>query len=235
MPLIRAIALTLLALPCWAGLYVDGTAWDRNDLNVCFESPPARSRAQFNASQLNIIPWTAQRRAQLRSWLEEEYRPARTGVHFVGFGDCNSVEVPDVVAFLGARDRGLGALFNPGPLGRASLGPDYARVPFHADARAYAWINGSKFTKSVVVHEFGHVARLAHEHFRPESRDDERCLPQHLQRGYTRVREIAYGDYDSASVMNYCNLILNSGQSRSQTGLSPGDVTLLRHLYSGQE
>lgn len=229
----RVLPLLLLSAASWAGLYHLGPGWEKRALKICFASPAPSPfistpvQYQFNNKNVNVIPWQVGTKQRVRSWLEHEYTSQRTGIHFTDFADCRPGVAVDVVAFLG------GAVGPHEWKGQAvaSIGPDFGPVPGPTPGRAYVWLREETLAKTTVVHEFGHVARLEHEHKRPESEDDDcpiRWRPSRL----LDADEIAFGTYDPESVMNYCHVMPDwPGQILPDVALSHGDMALLRYLY----
>jgi hypothetical protein len=75
------------------GLAEPMTAWPKQDLRICFENNKTESGdLAFPESEMKLI----------RETVNEQYTPARTGVHFVGWDECNDLLdrqriIPDVV------------------------------------------------------------------------------------------------------------------------------------------
>lgn len=213
----------------WAGAYSASGAWDKYEVSVCF-APDEPNKRLLDPHTVSIDHWPSARKRDVQSWVNSEFSPERTGIHFVGFEDCNLVAPTDVVVFYG-KTSGLKMFFSGGNKGFAILGKQPGlELMGYEDASSYIWLNSAGFSKSTTVHEFAHVARLQHEHERPEALLDRTCKKQKnfLVDGSRDPNFVLFESYDPQSVMNYC--VVN-GKDGSEKGLSEGDLALLRFLY----
>ncbi len=209
-----------------AGSY-SSNLWKKKNVSVCFGTTPKKPMsAELVAGHVvtfKIKPWLAEAKTKVKSSITAEYTAARTGIHFTGWQECSQVPKSDVVLFLSHDKNPLTMVFKPGLEGTAgNLGPYRHIHPDYPEALNYIVFSLSSMRKSVIVHEFGHVAGLDHENFHPKILRGEcdMAVPE-------TSRGIKYTQYDPHSVMNYCWMM---GKNKD-VGLSPGDVTLLKSLY----
>lgn len=234
--LMHGLLFALASVTAYAGVYHNVGAWPNNEVSVCFAADQRRN-IRLNDSLHHVDTWPTRSRMDLQKWVEEEYSPARTGIHFTGFKDCDESNPADVPLFFHNANRFVnGILGRPGQAGKASLGASVApgEIPSHPHARGYVWLSRLGFSRATVIHEFGHVARLRHEHNIPEALQDPRCDTAKFYGANVGVLEedvIQFAPYDANSIMSYCNLWLNP---RPET-LSPGDLATLRFLYLSQD
>lgn len=142
---------------------------------------------------------------------------SKTGNEFIDFSDCDATTEAEVVVSLVRFRNGLQAY--------ASDDLEFITDLKQQAPRMHVAISVGAVKKSTVVHEFGHVLGLGHEHERAEAPHDKACdglNPSHLEPQLILPR----GYYDNNSVMNYCYLLRHTN-----AGLSPGDIAALEHLY----
>lgn len=95
------------------------------------------------------------------------------------------------------------------------------------------------FNEQTILHEFGHLSGMRHEHERPETVNERDCPGEEIdQTPWSRRMLIEYHKkvitfpYDTTSIMNYCQ---NTRERRAgledQTSLSEGDRSALKLLY----
>lgn len=229
------LSLCVVSIPAQAGAVMSSGSWGKSEIKVCFAKEEQRKRNFGNGNIVKISAWTDERKEKVERWVREEYSESRTIVHFSGFEDCDLVNDYDVPLFFG-KGSGLGMLLFGGNQGFAQMGKQLApgNLPGFPIATSYAWFNSAGFTKSTIIHEFGHLARLAHEHERLEALQDPNCrfVDKKLKGQFLINGIVATGPYDKDSVMNYCRLESRGGKS---LGLSPEDVANLRLIYSNSE
>lgn len=215
----------LFAISSFANIHT-GNVWKNYDVTTCFASGEKGSRDEGYV--LKVREWSEKDKTKIRNWVNSEYTAERTGVHFTGFLDCEDSPNADVIIFYNKNSKIKTFLFG-GIHGLATMGPYPGSVEGYPAASSFASISKSGMDKGTVVHEFGHVVGLAHEHNHPDAykEDKGRCLdiPKHFQ---APKRDYVYEDYDRDSVMNYCKLHSSGG---SKVGLSPKDISLIRKMY----
>ena len=188
-------------------------------LSVCFAAAEPTRR---ELGKLNFLPasWSKTNLQKIQNWIESEYTPERTGIHFYGWSSCQENRDADIVLFFAENGGLIG--------GQASLGPrNPGTVAGYPAARGYVMIY--HLNKATAVHEFGHVAGLMHEHLHPQAfHKNARCVGNFLRSPAPMDPQNDYAEYDAQSVMNYCALNAPGGED---LGLSPGDLSILQRLY----
>ncbi len=213
-----------------AGTYYPGGNWAAPEIKVCFAAGENTKR-QLDSWEVNISNWKEKNKALVMEWIQSEFSLERTGVTFIGFEDCYAGGQFDVPIFFG-KTNPLFRFMVGGTDGFALLGHLLApgKLSGYQDAKSYAWFSSSGFSKAVVVHEFGHLARLQHEHERTEAKDDPLCKSEKV--GAIGINKSSthktVGPYDPKSVMSYCAIHAKGGKN---LGLSEGDLATLKFLY----
>jgi hypothetical protein len=215
----------LLVLICWMFFFAaNGYAsmftynrWQQNNVQVCFVDPD-----QDPADSLDISLFSAEQKNSVQAWLNEEYTEARTGIYFSGFQSCDQAINPDVVVYL--RQEPVTVTSGRVELASATLGQTPTRPSIrYQSARGAVYLSQSGLNKSVVIHEFGHIAGLYHEHDHPDA--DQACTYNN-ERDKQVYAYRGYLPYDHDSIMSYC--VINQDKNR---GLSSEDIQALRLLY----
>nr|BFD62906.1 hypothetical protein BdHM001_15870 [Bdellovibrio sp. HM001] len=188
--------------------------WTPDAVKVCFANPVENSRDGYRRSR-----WKAEDKAQVRRWVEDEFTPARTGIHFVGFHDCVPGEKDNVI--INFRPKNV-LRWLEGTRGSATIGYQLFRVSKdfpNVAGNIHFFVGGLR--KSTVIHEFGHIAGLYHEHDHPHSTCSIGGEKQEgLKWGF------GYTEYDPNSVMSYC-----VSRGSDDRGLSAGDLFTLKLMY----
>lgn len=199
----------------FAGTY-SKTLWDKNELVTCFAPAEEKIRKSFT-NKLNVRDWSEEDKTKVQTWVNSEYTLEHTGIHFSGWLDCAEAPLADVILF-----------YNKTPVKRSPLdgvaggyGP-IDKIEGYPDARSYVAISTSGMIKNTVIHEFGHVAGLAHEHNHPDVKrsSKKQCL-NNKPENYPSY--FFYTVYDDESIMSYCN--------RNRSTLSEKEANLLKTLY----
>lgn len=190
--------------------------WSTTNLNVCFE------KANEETKEVN---------AYIRKVVEDNFHNF-TKLRFQGWKQCNesSDEMVKVAIFsdvnkVQSSRTGQLKFTTPSTTTRSIVKGkmSHALVKFNLGMQeALCKESGSPsnicLTNSI-LHEFGHVVGLEHEH----DHDDSLCdMPKSKIRGLKSV-----GKYDASSIMNYCNVFW--GQAELE--LSNGDVSTIKYLY----
>lgn len=207
----------LCSTATFAGVHVRNL-WQHNEVSVCFAKGEEGSRTDKYGSKLKIRDWKEKHKANVQVWVNEEFTPERTGIHFVGWESCERSPNADIVVFHNKNSKFKNFLFG-GVSGFALMGPYYNAVEGYPAALGSVFINSSGMKKSVVIHEFGHAAGLAHEH---EHKD--------AVKGCSSIAPLfnpmyEYVPFDAESIMSYCIT------DKKNRGLSPSDAALLKRLY----
>ncbi|UXR63635.1 hypothetical protein EZJ49_11165 [Bdellovibrio bacteriovorus] len=188
--------------------------WHPEAVKVCFANPVANSKDAYRRST-----WSLENKEQVRRWVEDEFTPSRTGIHFVGFENCVRGDNSKVIINYRPKNalKWLG-----GTLASASIGYQlvYVSKDFPETAGVMHFFAGG-LNRSTVVHEFGHIAGLYHEHDHPHST----CTiggkeKEDMKWGF------GYTEYDADSIMSYC--VTRKWDDR---GLSAGDLFTLKLMY----
>jgi hypothetical protein len=193
--------------------------WQKKSLTICYAKAEAAIR-DIGVLRTHIFNWSVEEKETLERILAEEYSPSRTGIHFIGFQDCEKNPNAELVLFK-ARDGGLLG-------GQASIGPK-RRGYVDGYPRAQGYVLLFELNRTNITHEFAHVAGLQHEHLHPEAFDsDPGCLRRILNSPAKVSEHYIYTPYSNDSVMNYC---FTSSPGGDQVGLNSEDLINLRTLY----
>ena len=244
----------------FAGIFEEQVRWDKQRLKVCFYD---------NVEQLKIINFAygtdletvekqgfmpeffdSSEKATIRRMVNLNYTYVNTGIHFIGWKNCSRSPEADVVIMkAGKIPRRFWFGKKPKFLGQSTIGQN----GFLGEDGGFR--KGPKNFKSTVllsvmhpmtiVHEFGHLAGLRHEHIRPEAKIDSSCYYRERRMfGEGKIRSyiipepigptaVLYSRYDSKSIMSYC-IINNPGFNRNLTTydlLSTEDKETLKFYY----
>lgn len=201
-----------------AGIHVRNL-WKKKNISVCFA--PGETSRRISRNDFVTSDWSGRNKRRVQKWISEEYSLERTNIAFTGFSDCKANDNSDVILFYHANSI-IQSYFEGGVQGiTQSIGPGNY-VDDYPDAINAVLISKSGMNKSIVVHEFGHVLGLAHEHNHRKAQKYEGCdliAP-------VSNEVLVYYPYDPSSVMNYCYIF-----EHKNAGLSENDVQLLKRIY----
>lgn len=180
--------------------------WNKKELKVCWLDNLSVPRINFSQLQLKniealgkFVTLDDRYKNIITSSIQDEFAKEKTGIYFVGWKTCESIDSSDVVILIGSSGEQ-----RKNPQGEASIGrtdSEELNLIREADKKAYVfidvsmWEEGTKWTredyiKFLTLHEFGHIAGLRHEHIR-------------VLEGEKRLDAQFFSIYDSHSVMNY--------------------------------
>ena len=229
-----------------ASVIEPGVAWDEKNrpVKVCFAEDRHRNSTdidQRSGKQLSLQLWTAHKQEQVRDLVTTNFSMGVTGIEFIGWKKCRDDEDLKVVRLFIFSDTGRDGGSTVGELGvlENSCSGDQDVVDLVKDLHSMkapyfaVWANpieDSDFP-CAVLHEFGHIAGLRHEHIRPEVEMDSKCKLYNKSEKMFHSTELV-GEYDPISIMSYCRKYYLPQFSKSCfPRLSNGDIRALRSLY----
>ncbi|WP_217353880.1 M12 family metallopeptidase, partial [Ruegeria arenilitoris] len=184
------------------GYVLAPSVWPNLEIPVCWENPSAANQTERQ--------WV--RDAVERSW------ETHSEVDFNGWGSCPNG------TFAGVRIRVADEGAHVKRLGRYLAG---VRDGMVLNFTFNYWNSGCSPTReqcirSIAVHEFGHALGFAHEQNRPDT-------PAWCNQEQGSDGNVLVGNWDSASVMNYCNAVYNNNGV-----LSPTDIATVQLFYGAR-
>jgi hypothetical protein len=251
---LKILSNLLIIAPTLAGIYEPHTTWDKLELETCFyseESHLKETRIESIAKakeKFDFVPkrLSKRKRARVVDAVKKDFTPSRTGITFVGFKDCSQVANPDVVVMRAGSKVFL--LDTPGFGGRAVIGQDGVMsihsslgLGFYKKSGKIGNVILKNVRPSTIIHEFGHVAGLRHEHIHQDAQLDKNCHkfvtplkmdePDKLEQPFATT--VFHTEYDSKSIMNYCNTFVNRRDLDKADGpiLSAKDRRTLKEIY----
>ncbi len=246
-PLLFLLALT--TEPTKGSVSEPKVSWTNPVVQVCFADPVHVTESQFSyyiEEGDSVKAWDAITMDTIKSVVAANYTKKLTGISFAGWKACTKASGKKVVrlfygefmshsgiATLG-ENAGLFQFLSPGsePWEEWLKDTDEKLPPFAAIAFTGTRMNEFKWN---ILHEFGHLAALRHEHTREEARRDPHCRSPFIYLGEpiqssTRLT----GAYDPRSIMSYClkDFAFRRGGEIDQVPmLTDGDRATLRALY----
>lgn len=278
--LLVAASTLMLSSSVIAGVGKIDKVWNRPEVTVCFASKDHKQTAieyDENGSIKPIAakvfgPWDESLKKKVMTWINAEYTKERTGVSFIGWQDCSDGIKKEDVAIYVSSNKKSNVPSSMGQHGMASIGRN-GHVDVNTTKKAFAYFlhpdlvredmknkvsaqNIEQVFKQNIIHEFGHLAGLMHEHDREEFAGDRECLKvmsrdvfeSYAQasiysplievgdvknyKGLDYLPGVKLTSYDSYSIMNYCMVErLRKNPTTVKNGLSPLDLKALKLMY----
>jgi hypothetical protein len=243
-----------LITPLKAGIIEPFVVWDKKAIVTCwYDSAPQLALTRIKSEEVarekyDFVPKELSKREK-RKVMEAvnlNFTPSRTGIHFVGWKGCSQTPNPDLIV-MEAKSK-IFIFDRPDFNGRAVIGEEGVSTTMSDGSRGF-WIKSGRVSnialytqnRGTVVHEFGHVAGLRHEHIHEDAFSDERCenriipldfgKPETIEKPYSTA--IFHTTYDPNSIMNYCWLMTERSRlnRKGRIILSEKDQATLRHYY----
>lgn len=237
-----------------AGIIEPKTLWDKNQVVACFYNSKsqldgtilkdynhAKKHFKFRPKELS-----KNEKRKVVDVVLRNFSAARTGIHFVGFKDCSETPQYDVVVMEAKGTIPL--LSRPSFNGRAVIGEEGVLSSLENGDTGFFGKSGLISTVALtvqkpgtIVHEFGHVAGLRHEHIHQDAYQDENCesplvpldfdKPESIEKPHSTT--LFHTSYDSQSIMNYCWLKTEQRFLNNSTSaiLSQKDIETLKNFY----
>lgn len=257
--LVQKLLSSTILLPCisFSGVIEPDVRWSDPEVKVCFAPTSLRSFTDIDNDDQNflsippvLMEWNNELMDYMRSTVESSYSENSTLVRFVGWNICTGDELLSTVYLFPVK----GSFFE----GVSTLGEHGKKVDLYiGQEKTSRYVKehnpikhpslAIKFTKTnmknltyIILHEFGHLAGLRHEHIREEANRDVNCsyYGSSILRSSEDLGISARlaGAYDPYSIMNYCYRdYLNFAASDSQPALSDLDQITLRAMYLNLE
>lgn len=246
--------LFLFSLKVLAGIYETKVLWSRKEVQVCFYDNPSQleDTTLKNKKEMHLKyrvdpdEFSEKAKKRIKNVILSEFSESQTGISFHGWQDCSKVDDSQVDVRI-IRSRGVPFYF----LRKAAPFDGSASVGENGIIEKQGYIKGlqsqkahvllTKTKKAFIVHEFGHIAGLRHEHLHPDSEYDQNCrskfaLQSFLQgmlSGKLYPSTHIMTEYDPYSVMNYCHIYNSLGEieKNNKRVLSTSDRKTLLYLY----
>lgn len=228
-----------------ASFFMRDIPWKRQAqvLNVCFGDPSTGHLvADSSNSSTEALPIDYQE--LINQTISAEFSELTTGISFKFLGQCSDLHERQIDAIINWR---LDPVFQGEGIGGFTY--------FSKDYRYKSGITFTKYGEKLgtgkltpkekfimsVVHEFGHLAGLGHEHLMLEALTDKNCdlLPEIFKRpgvlygrnNIGRTQDVV-SKYDPYSIMNYCwNTYIDENGLSGQIHLSTDDKNALKARY----
>lgn len=183
------------------------------------------TRAVWDSANPLVVCWRGEYRGRDKemTWVRESLESSwsrHANVRFVGWRPCNEtkgrIDIPISVEDAGPHVLGLGS-----NILRMLLNFDFQKWGCGDRACSFSETRRKEVIQSIAIHEFGHALGLSHEQNRP---DTPASCDQPAQ---GPDGDLDFGEWDSISVMNYCNP--TTGVRLSQT-----DINAVQFMYGAR-
>lgn len=272
--------LLLIAQPLYAGVGKIDKLWNKRSVTVCFASKDHKKTTMEYGENGEIKPiaakvfgpWEKELQEKVKNWINTEYTIERTGISFVGWSECSEgIKTEDIAIYLSSNKKS-NVPSSMSQHGMASIGKN-GHIDVDTNKKAFAYFlhpdlvredmkekvsakNSELVFKQNIIHEFGHLAGLMHEHERDElagDRDCQKILSDDIFNSYVQasiysplieisemknyqgldyVPGVKLTKYDSYSIMNYCMVErLRQNPTTTKNGLSDLDLKALKKMY----
>lgn len=274
------LASLLLAKSIWAGVGKIDKLWTKSEVTVCFASKDHKKTAieylengDENPINAKVFgEWDFSLKEKVKNWINTEYTKSRTGISFIGWSDCSAGISKEDIAIYISSNKKANVPSSMSQHGMASIGRN-GHIDMKTNKKAFAYflhpdlvakdLKGKVGISDVelvfkqnIIHEFGHLAGLMHEHDRSEFAGDHACekiMTKDVFDSYVglsiysplitldELKTYSSGEYipgvkmtayDSTSIMNYCMVErLRINPTTTKNGLSPLDLKSLKMMY----
>ena len=230
------IILMFVSFQSFGSVFESNISWLNKNVKVCFARAvnwdESRITEDFlfddEPSEGQAVNYSTSEKVRIKKVINQNFTANVTGIHFIGWKDCDEQDDSDVFIYKSIRAEDL-------LMGKASIGykAKLSRIP---NQREIGYIRDMSIIKKefilintegierykgllryeevfdrTVMHEFGHLAGLRHEISRvKEARSDSNCietgnfdLPPYLVEKMGPTAK-SVSDYDSNSIMNDC-------------------------------
>jgi hypothetical protein len=204
--------------------------WPKRDLSVCFsntltDTERIQLRPNSGVSLNDAVDFNNEEKRTIRSTLMENFSLDDVGINFFGFKDCSENFVADIYVMKFVSED----IKTPAGWVWATGNPWQNKICHNEDCSRYTLEYRSDFEQPyvalnlftptgrktsdldrlrlLVLHEFGHIAGLYHEHLRSERNNDRNCRNiDGLGNTWDFEPDYIFGHYDPNSIMSYCYL-----------------------------
>lgn len=248
------LSLGLLSASLQAGIVEPHTLWNKTEVETCWydqEDQLALTRIGSVKKAKEVFDFkprelSRREKKKVKETVMANFSPETTGINFVGWKSCSEVQSPDLIV-MEAKSK-VFLLDRPSWNGRATIGEEgiisrdiHGEIGFYGKSKRVPHVALYTQKRGTVVHEFGHIAGLRHEHIRPEAKLDKTChnpfvpldfdKPEELETPF--ITSVFVTEYDPQSIMNYCWLITRRSEHNRNKGmiLSKGDRETLLQYY----
>lgn len=220
-----------------ATIYEPATVWDKNTVTVCFldeqhqlgQTRFGTTDEEFKKNGFAPTFNSSEEKEIIKTTINNTFTKATTGIHFNGWKNCSEEATADVLIMKAEKVKGFIFKKRPPFKGYASIGENGAVTSEGRFVKSYQtkpFVILYTFDPAIIVHEFGHLAGLRHEHVHPEAKKvDSSCYSALYSKEITTEYSVVT-EYDRASIMNYCRI--NNKYNKSSALSSKDRETLLK-------